>query len=260
MHTVRSLLGAGVVALLLFAFSGCGSSGPAAVVQVGDAKIDQANVEHWAKALTGQAFTVDDGIPAPRGVLANLASQARCAASAAPVAETARRASKVARLKPPATAAQLRERCSALYASAKQQATEYLISVQEALAEADKYSIKVSPADTQRYLTRWKQANFTEPDGFAKSLVDRAWTLSDAMFDAKRAVLWLKLTQHLRKLADASGGGEKAYADLLRTNAQEVANVTRCNAGYVVTGCKGYRPSSKPSLSLAVAVEHLVGG
>ena len=258
MHAIRTTLGTVAVAFVLCALGGCGGSGPPTAVQLGDAKIAQTSVEHWTKALAGQAFVVDDGLPAPPAVLANLANSSRCATNVAPLVEKVRSASKASGK--PATAAQLQARCHALYASAKQQATEYLISVQVALAEADKYGIKVSPADARRYLTNWKKTALANPSEFGKYLANRGWTLADELFDAKRSVLWLKLTQHLHGLAVASGGGEKAYADLLRTNAQQLAKQTRCSVAYMVPGCSGYRVPAHPLSSLAVAAERLVSG
>lgn len=260
MHTVRGLLSTVAVTLAVCALGGCGGSGSPGVAQVGHAKIVQATVEHWARAFAGQAIIIDDGIPAPRALLTNLADERQCAADAAPLAARARLSVVAVNRKPAPTVAQLRSGCRELYASARRQATEYLISVQEALVEAEKYGIKVSAQDAQRYLTHWEQATLAAPGELGKYLADRGWTLTDELFDAKRAVLWQRLTQHIRKVADTSGGGETAYADLLRANAREVTKLTRCSAAYMVSSCNGYRAPAHPELSLAVAAERLISG
>jgi hypothetical protein len=258
----KRLLLAGAIALSLVVLpGGCGGKGsdPNAVVRVGDTSITRASIDHWARALAGQAFVIHGGIPAPRGVLVDLANDARCATDAASVAGSVKPLVKPAHPKPPPTAAQLRAQCRELYKSARREATEYLISVQGALLEADKYGMKVSPADVQKYLVQWQRAESMGPGGLHKYLAERGWTLADELYEAKRSVLWIKLTQHIRRLVGSAGVDGKAYADLLRGNARQVITQTHCHAAYMVQGCRGYRPGRR-GLSLAVAVEDLVSG
>lgn len=245
-------LSAAAAFVIAGAISGCGDSQRASVVvHVGKSSITQASVEHWAKALTGQSFATHAGIPAPRAVLATLTSPARCAASAAPVA---------AHAKPVPSAAELRTMCRTLYKSAKLQATEYLLSVQTALAEARKYGVSVSAHDVQKYFTQWRQGALSSSAALRQYLTERGWTLADQLYDSKRAVLWIKITQHVHKVASSLGGGERTYVGLLQRNTRELVAETRCRVGYVVQGCKGYRSTPNGRLSLSVAVEQIVEG
>jgi hypothetical protein len=246
---------ASCLALLALALSACGDSSDSLTnVQGSSASITKPMLDHWMRALAGADFRSTIGTKGPRGLVSEPADEGECAEAAKKIVPR----SFTGKLK--LTGEQIKRKCQQLHDAVKAQALSFLLSVQWTVAEGAEQGLHVSDADLHREFARSRGALYPTEADLQKYLAERQWTLSDVLYQLKRAVLVTRILPKFQQRVKRAGGGEAVYAKLALERYQGLIAKTTCRAGYVVQGCKGYREPAREATPPNALLEQFAQG
>jgi hypothetical protein len=98
----------------------------------------------------------------------------------------------------------------------------------------------------------------TEAD-LHKYLAERQWTLSDIYYQLKRNMIVQRLEPLVKRQIAAAGGGERGNVTVALARQKTRTARTKCEPGFVVSSCTGYRAGT-PELASAVILEEIAKG
>jgi hypothetical protein len=155
--------------------------------------------------------------------------------------------------------ARLKIRCRQLYTAVKEQALSYLISVLWRAEEGAEVGQSVSDREVSRQLQELADQNYKSPAAFRRFLASRHWSLADERYLLKRNLLDTKFLERLKARVASLGGGQQAYARLVRENVAKWSGKTSCNSGYTAWQCRPSGSTAEADPSASVLVEQLGG-
>jgi hypothetical protein len=244
---INKVLAVAIAALVAVGVTACGGSRhvPAGtVVEVGETPITKATLNHWMSTLLGGDFFEIAHITPPKGMVSDPPDDSTCIADMRVVAPTM-------------GAGELTGRCEELEQAVKEQALNYLISVQRLIDEGAKAGLKATPGEIQKKFAEVKSRQFSTEADLREYLAERDWTLSDELYLVKRDVLSVKLSEEL--VSKFRGGlNSPALVSYVQGQTRKWTAKTACRTGYVVSVCKDYTSADAARVpSPAVLIEKI---
>ena len=252
LRSIRLLTAVALVSGCLVGLVGCGGDGPSGdvVAQVGKTAIDRATLNEWMESVAGGDYFEHVHKVAPRGLVSDPPNYARCISTADKIVP------KSASGQPEMTRTQLAGKCRQLYRALKEQALSLLISIDSRIGEGAERGLDASEAEVSRLFARIKAEEFPKESEYQAYLAQRDWTPSVEIFQLKRNIITSKIEP---KFQGAGTGWQRAYALSLVAGIKKWSMKTTCRPGYVVSGCKEYKPSATSPTAPALLLEELAG-
>jgi hypothetical protein len=234
---------------------GCGGTagnGDPVVAQVGSTKITESTLHHWMATFVRGDFYATIGTKAPAGLATDPPNYAACVAAAKTIEP------RPSSGKPRLTGTQLEQKCHALYRDVRSEALSYLISVLWSIGEAGEMGRTVSDREVQKQIDTLITRTYKTQQAFFTYLDNKGWSLADMHYIVKRNLL-SQLVNDVAANKAISQNGQRAFVNMvLRRNAKWTTK-TKCQTGYLVWQCKGYKPTAPSDPSPAVLFEEIVG-
>lgn len=196
-----------------------------AVASVAGTPITKTAFEHWMKV----AFASSASGTTEKAVVPDPPNYSAC------ISHLAAKSSKPARGLPVLGTTQFKLECEARYQSVQSEVLGSLISWQWTVSEAEALGVHVSDVELQ------KEAESMKAD---KALSSSGETTSDLLLLAKVNLLGQKIQKRLLRKVKKENKATRAQAlgKFVSEFKKRWTARTECGAGYVVPGCKEYKP------------------
>jgi hypothetical protein len=210
---------------------------------VGSARFTKSALNYWAQAVFGGDYVevTKEVEPTPLGLVSEPPKTGACVKRLEYEMWSALSGSA----KP--TAAQLYEKCRRLNKLVERQALELMIRWQSSLGIAASQGIHVTDAEVKQRYEVVRSGRFPSVLDTRKYFRYRRWSLGVELLMLKLELI----TEKLQRVAGSQAGAQTSLAVSPAEEKRWIAKTT-CQAGYVVEGCKEYKPSTDVGPSIAV--------
>jgi hypothetical protein len=248
-----SLLAALLLALGLSSCGGSNGSDSITHIQGSSATITKPMLDHWMRETVANDFRANVGTKAPVGLVLEPANYPQCAEAAKKVI----RRSYTGRLV--LSDAEISQKCHQLYQAIKAETLAYLLSVQWTTLEGEEQGITVSDAEVRQQFKRFAKSFYKSQAAQRSYLAERHMVVADVLYKLRRNMLATRLQPRLLAEVKKAGGGERNFTRLALDRYHGLIAKTSCKPGYVVFGCREYRPPAVALPSPSVILEGFAG-